>query len=225
MIYISHLDLMRLFLRVLRMTGLRPAYSQGFNPHPKMSIALPLTLGLHSSCELMEFETEARLNAEKIEKAVAAVNERLPEGICVTAWCGKTEAVKKSLASYVAAATYEFMCGGVMGGPTKLANFFAKKSVIVRKRDKKNDKEIDKEIRRQMLSYRIIKDMQGSILAEATLQADPGQLLGPLVFWNAFCEASGLAPDELSPAITRTAILGANGRAVKEMLPQMERAK
>ena len=222
MIYISHLDLMRLFLRVLRMSGLRPAYSQGFNPHPKMSIALPLALGLHSACELLEFETESRLSIEKTKTALSAVNERLPEGIRVTEWCEKPEAVKKPLASYVAAASYEFMCGGVLDGPSKLADFFAKKSVIARKRDKKTNTEIDKEIRRQMLSYRIIKNIEGSILTEATLQAEPAQSLGPLVFWKAFCEASGLAFEELSPFITRTAILGVDGRAVKDKLTQMK---
>lgn len=56
MAYISHLDLQRLLLRALRMSGLKPAYSKGFSPHPKLSIALPLSLGFTSTCEYFEFE-------------------------------------------------------------------------------------------------------------------------------------------------------------------------
>ncbi|MDW7740020.1 MAG: TIGR03936 family radical SAM-associated protein [Bacillota bacterium] len=43
--YISHLDMMRLFVRALRRTGLPVAYSQGYNPHPRFNLALPLPTG------------------------------------------------------------------------------------------------------------------------------------------------------------------------------------
>ena len=225
LVFISHLDLMRLFLRVLRMSGLRPAYSHGFNPHPKMSIAMPLSLGLHSTCELLEFETDEVNSAEEAAAAVDTANMKLPEGVRVTAWCRKPDYLTKSLASFVAAATYEYMCDGVMDATEKLAGFLSRDSVIVRKPDKKSGKESDQEIRADILESRNIKDMRGCILAEATLRAAPGKTLGPLVFWNAFCGSSGLDPDELSPAITRTAILDAKGKPVKAMLPVMVKVK
>ena len=43
--YISHLDLLRLFKRSFKRVGIKLQYSQGFNPHPKMSFAQPLSLG------------------------------------------------------------------------------------------------------------------------------------------------------------------------------------
>ena len=55
--YISHLDLLRLFKRAFKKTGLTLKYSQGFNPHPKMGFAQPLSLGYSSICELIEYET------------------------------------------------------------------------------------------------------------------------------------------------------------------------
>ena len=53
--YISHLDLMRMFRRTFKKAGIRLAYSQGFNPHPKMGFAQPLSLGYWGLREMMEF--------------------------------------------------------------------------------------------------------------------------------------------------------------------------
>ena len=52
--YISHLDIMRLWHRALQRAGISLAYSQGFNPHPKISLAAPLALGITSEAELMD---------------------------------------------------------------------------------------------------------------------------------------------------------------------------
>ncbi|MGM0653222.1 MAG: TIGR03936 family radical SAM-associated protein, partial [Bacillota bacterium] len=57
--YISHLDMMRLLLRALHRSGLPLAYSQGYNPHPRLTLALPLPLGVTASEEFGEvFFTE-----------------------------------------------------------------------------------------------------------------------------------------------------------------------
>ncbi len=57
-IWISHLDLMRLFQRAFKRAGLHLKHSQGFNPRPSVSIALPMSVGVESSCELLDFELE-----------------------------------------------------------------------------------------------------------------------------------------------------------------------
>ena len=217
LVYISHLDLARLFLRVLRMSGLRPAYSQGFNPHPKMSIVLPLSLGLHSVCELLEFETDMVKTGEEVQAALSTVNDRLPEGVYVTAWHEKPVALNKPLASYVTAATYEFMCG-IADAPALLEGFFGRESIIITKTDNKTGKETEKEIRAEMEGYRVIKDIQGRMIAEATLSAAPGKTLNPVAFFDAFCKASGLDAGTLAPIITRTAILGRDGRPLTEII-------
>jgi radical SAM-linked protein len=49
--YISHLDLMRLFMRALRRGRIPIKISEGFNPHPKLSIKRALKLGLESENE------------------------------------------------------------------------------------------------------------------------------------------------------------------------------
>lgn len=218
MIFISHLDLTRLFLRVLRMSGLRPEYSQGFNPHPKMSFALPLAVGIHSVCELLEFETDRNISIDEVREAAEKANERLPEGVRVTSAREKPESLSRPLASYVSAAGYEFMCEGIVKAPGLLEDFFGRESVIVKKTDKKTRTETEKDVRADMLDYTIIKDMRGRMLAGVTLSAKPGQTLNPAVFFDAFCNASGIAREALSPVITRTSILDAGGKALREML-------
>lgn len=55
-IWISHLDLMRLFQRAFKRAGLPLTHTQGFNPRPSVSIALPLSVGVESVCELLDFD-------------------------------------------------------------------------------------------------------------------------------------------------------------------------
>ncbi len=59
--YISHLDLMRLWERALRRARIPIAYSEGFSPHPRLSLAAPLALGITSEAELIDIFLERRL--------------------------------------------------------------------------------------------------------------------------------------------------------------------
>ena len=76
--FISHLDLMRLWHRVLIRAGVALAYSEGFNPHPRMSSAAPLALGITSEAELMDVFL-ARWSSPHSFTAVAV--KQLPHGI------------------------------------------------------------------------------------------------------------------------------------------------
>lgn len=52
--FLSHLDLMRLWERLLRRAAVPLSYSQGFSPHPQLSLALPLPVGVTSGAELLD---------------------------------------------------------------------------------------------------------------------------------------------------------------------------
>ena len=54
-VWISHLDLMRLFQRAFQRAGLPLPHTHGFNPRPSVSIALPMSVGVESGCELLDF--------------------------------------------------------------------------------------------------------------------------------------------------------------------------
>src|SRR4030043_1707382 len=78
--YISHLDIMRLWQRALNRAGIALAYSEGFNPHPRMSLAAPLALGITSDAELMDIVLEKFVSPHSF---TAAVGRQLPRGIAL----------------------------------------------------------------------------------------------------------------------------------------------
>lgn len=80
-VWISHLDLMRLFQRAFKRAGLPLTHTQGYNPRPSVSIALPLSVGIQSKCELLDFELDGvDLSCEEIR---SRLNRCLVEGIQV----------------------------------------------------------------------------------------------------------------------------------------------
>ena len=76
--FIGHLDLQGLFSKALRRAKLPVAYSQGFNPHQLLSIAMPLSMGFSGTNELFEIFLTKQVNAEDI---VQKLNEQMPSGI------------------------------------------------------------------------------------------------------------------------------------------------
>ena len=76
--YISNLDLLRTVQRAFPRTELDIKHSQGFHPHPIISIVLPLPVCQSSDCELLDFEvTQDTDGAGLAEK----LNGGLPEGL------------------------------------------------------------------------------------------------------------------------------------------------
>ena len=75
--YISHLDIMRLWQRALNRAGISLAYSEGFHPHPKISLAAPLAIGVTSQAELMDITLTRQVSPHFF---TAAVTRQLPAG-------------------------------------------------------------------------------------------------------------------------------------------------
>ena len=78
--FTSTRDFQRAFERALRRTGVPMAYSQGFNPHPRISYANAAPTGTASEAEYVEIAVTAVLDAEKVR---AALDEALPPGLDV----------------------------------------------------------------------------------------------------------------------------------------------
>ncbi|MCR4405680.1 MAG: TIGR03936 family radical SAM-associated protein [Anaerolineae bacterium] len=78
--YISHLDLARAWERALRRAGVPLAYSQGFNPRPKMAFAAALPVGYTSSAEVVDVFLEKSLSPLDLAHRLASV---LPSGLRV----------------------------------------------------------------------------------------------------------------------------------------------
>jgi radical SAM family uncharacterized protein/radical SAM-linked protein len=76
--FLSHLDLMTLFQRSSAKAGVPVAYSQGFNPHPRLAFGPALSVGIESDAEYLDMETDAFAEPQRI---AADLNEALPNGI------------------------------------------------------------------------------------------------------------------------------------------------
>ncbi len=76
--YISHLDIMRLWQRALNRAGVAVAHSEGFNPHPRLSLAVPLAIGVTSEAELMDIFLEKWSSPHTFSEAVG---RQLPRGV------------------------------------------------------------------------------------------------------------------------------------------------
>lgn len=79
--YISHLDLLRAWERIIRRAGLPLAYSQGFNPHPQIVIAMPLPVGCTGGREQVDVVLDRAVPPDEWGPALAPV---LPAGIAVS---------------------------------------------------------------------------------------------------------------------------------------------
>ena len=78
--FISHLDLMRLWQRALTRAGIPLAYSAGFSPHPRISLAVPLAIGVTSEAELMDIFCSKWVSPHSF---TAALTRQLPSGIAI----------------------------------------------------------------------------------------------------------------------------------------------
>lgn len=75
---LSHLDYMNVFMRALIRSKLPAAWSEGFNPHLKVSFATALAVGVTSDCEYVDFELTAQIDAAEVAKRL---NAQLPKGM------------------------------------------------------------------------------------------------------------------------------------------------
>lgn len=127
-VYISHLDLMRTMQRVFSRAGVDLKYSEGFNPHAKISILLPLTVGTRSLCEYMDFSLVSDWDLDKLPELL---NPFMPEGI---------RALEAYEAPCKGALLRWLRLEGRMTGGRDAAfynDFFAREEILVTRRGKK----------------------------------------------------------------------------------------
>jgi len=80
--FISHLDIMRLWERALARAGVQVARSEGFSPHPRLSLAAPLAVGVTSEAELLDVFLSARVSPHWFTDTVTG---QLPPGVRIRA--------------------------------------------------------------------------------------------------------------------------------------------
>lgn len=136
--YVGHLDLMRTIIRCIKRTCIPVKLSNGFNPRVQISFALPLGVGVTSSCEYFDLEIENKMNDMLL---LGELNSVLPTGI--KAHSVKFVDDKKSLMSLVKEAIYEIKIEANFDFE-KIEELFNRDEIIIEKATKsKKNEEID----------------------------------------------------------------------------------
>lgn len=162
--YISHLEIMRAFHRAIRRAKLPVAMSQGFNPQLRMSIALPLAIGVTSENEMAEVYIFEDTEPQEFQRRL---NLSLPEGLAVFN-TEKAETEAPQLMQLVDAALYHIkpindiqkIQKGFLDEGVEL--ILKRENIIVSRRAKKRNKEFD--IRPYIINMEVFNDKGRSCL-------------------------------------------------------------
>ncbi|MFH1860669.1 MAG: TIGR03960 family B12-binding radical SAM protein [bacterium] len=136
--FVSHLDIIRMFMRALSRAGIQIAYSLGFSPHPKLSFGHPLSVGIISEEEFLDIELEMPMNLDELMKRL---NEVLPTGIRISNAVFIAQNAK-ALTAIVDFIRYQVNGHGIIAS-SDIASFLDKTEVIIQRKGKDTIKQIN----------------------------------------------------------------------------------
>lgn len=132
-VWISHLDLMRLFQRAFQRAGLPLKHTQGFNQRPIVSIALPLSVGVSSECELLDFDLDCGEYTN--EEICGKLNSALVSGVWVLDVYDNGRKLKE-LAYLKCMLTLEYDRGVPQEAVSEIRALFSHETLLVEKKGK-----------------------------------------------------------------------------------------
>ena len=138
-VWISHLDLMRVFQRAFRRAGFLLKHTGGFNQHAYVSFALPLSVGTESGCEIMDFELEESFCPEELRERL---NGALPAGVRVLEVYDSPSKLKE-LTHLHAQVTLEYDAGTGAETAAAVTALFERDALPVEKKSKKGMTTVD----------------------------------------------------------------------------------
>ncbi len=202
--YISHLDLMRTFQRCFPRTELEIKHTQGYHPHPIISIVLPLPVGQSSECELLDFEVTQQSDGSGIAEKL---NTGMPAGIRVLECYEVTRPVRE-LHALQADVTLEYDNGVPAGAAETIHGLLHRESLIIEKRTKR--KELAEVDIAPMILDATVTEGESALHIDLKVQAqNPG--LNPQLIEKAIArELPQLMPDFVR--VRRKRILDAEGK-------------
>ena len=155
-VWISHLDLMRVFQRAFRRAGFLLKHTGGFNQHAYVSLALPLSVGTVSRCEILDFELEEPFAPEELRDRL---NGALPAGVRVLEVYESPKKLKE-LTHLHAQVTLEYDGGIPTDAEAVLKALFARDEISVEKKTKKGMSTVDLKPMIQNLEIRRLNEQE-----------------------------------------------------------------
>ena len=143
--YIGHLDMLRFFQKAFRRANVPMKYSEGFHPHPVMSFAAPLGVGITSEGEYLDIETTRDVDLQKL---IDDLNKEMVQGVSVFCARELLQNEKKAMAAVTAADYIVFLKkdASLFDGcdvKNTVDSFMKKESILVTKKTKKGERELD----------------------------------------------------------------------------------
>ncbi len=194
--FVSHLDVNRTMMRALRNAEVPMTYSQGFNPRPLLTFALPLSLGIKSDCESMDIQTECEIDCDK---TVEKLNRFLPPELHMI---NCTHAANDP--KFITEATYRIALT-CPDSKNEFERFWNADKITVTKKTKSGSKEIDL---KPLVKIGEITGTDQKCEFEAVLPTGTAENINPMLLTDAFREQC--AP-EAEVSITRTEVRMKNG--------------
>lgn len=178
--YISHLDTVRCITRAMKRANVPVWFTEGFNPHAFLTFAMPLSLGVESYCETVDFRL---LEDVDLTELTERLNNALPADITV-----KRIAEPVFSAADIRYAEYEI----VFNNPDELLlqnahSMLSSDEIIVPKKVKQGRKKVEKEvnIKEHIRTYELI-EKDGKLILKTVLSSgnttniNPSLLIGAL---------------------------------------------
>lgn len=162
--YISHLDLMRCFSRAIKRAGVDIWYTEGFNPHPFMTFAMPLSLGTESYCESVDIRTNDEMPFDEIKDRLNSV---LPDDIKVSRVCAP---VHKADEISFAAFDIIFYTDDAEAVINEIKNCLSADEILVEKKAKQGRKKVLKQV-----------DIKGNIISADVSVSDGRAVLSTVL--------------------------------------------
>lgn len=169
--YISHLDLMATFQRAFLRSNVGIWQTQGFNRHVYVSIALPLSLGYSSDCEILEFNLEGDVPMAQVPELL---NKALPEGITVLS-CYEAKIPLKKIVDLGWTVTMEYDNGVPECAAPALKELLSRESCVIKKKSKKSKKGYTELDIIPMIKEWTVEEQENALVFKARISAfNPG---------------------------------------------------
>ena len=203
--YISHLDFVRVLNRTIKRSNLPVTYTEGFNPHPVMVVAMPIGVGATSEDEYIDIDFDTNPSAEEVLKVF---KNTFPEGIDVIA----AKLVDESIPSFKKLDMASYICEIETNGASEidLDGFLNQPEIIVTKKSKSTVKDVD--IKNDIKELTLLEKGENYFKFSVTVPAGNTYNLKPELVFGALASYCGFELIFVKPH--RTALYAENKRFI-----------
>ena len=180
--YISHLDLLRTMQTALRRAKVKMMYSEGFNPHMKITFALPLSIGIESVCEYMDIKVDESVDPAEVKENLS--RNLPPDMKVINVYEAERKLTEIKYAEYRICLDY----GEDSEKAAEIGNKLFTKPLVVTKKTKRGEKDVDIS---PMILYAECGYEFGITVIKAVLCADSENYLNPFYLTNALDREMG----------------------------------